>query len=143
MSYSAYEQEKAARKTSTPRRTSAGPNFASRPRASAQPPTKTSVKPSRTQSTVTSAHQPASATNGHRPSFARAAIQSSTQPLTVEPTYPALEMTIWRNMPGTYRDSVAPPWSGLMRIRSTDPPTSSVARACELSCISTTSSLNG
>src|SRR6266850_333279 len=52
-------------------------------------------------------------------------------------------MTISRRTEGAKRERVSPPWSGLMRMASTEPPTSNVAAAWPLSCISTTSSLNG
>ena len=61
----------------------------------------------------------------------------------VEPTYPALETTICRHSEGAMRPSVRPASFGFTWMRSTEPPRSSVAAACPLSCMSTTRSRNG
>src|SRR4051812_10842524 len=101
---SARQKEKEGRTPITARRSSTGPKRAISASTKPQPPTNTKVNPSRTHNTVTSAHQATSAIKGQRPSFERAAVQSSTQPDTVEPTYPALEITTWLIIPGTNRE---------------------------------------
>jgi len=73
----------------------------------------------------------------------RAATQSSMHPETVDPTYPALETTIWRQIDGAMRPIVMPASSGLTWMLSTEPPVSSVAAAWPLSCMSTTNRRKG